>query len=160
MEEPIYEFTFKMKYRNITPWLYYIVFIAAILFFVRVGLPSAVFIIFSVFGGYIDKQLFLMFLIAFLVSATALFFAVRFFGRGIDNRYVFYDRCFKVIYGENERSVNYSDIVEIKEIKGLYFLYINDKHAFIMEKCFDNVTPEEFEQFLIVKTNIRPKKIQ
>lgn len=160
MEEPIYDFTFKMKYRKITPWLYYIVFIAAIIFFVQVGLPSAVFIIFSVFGGYMDKQLFLVFLIAFLVSATALFFAVRFFGKEIDNRYVFYDRCFKVIYGENENTFNYSDIVEIKEIKGLYLLYINDNRAFIMGKCFNNVTDEEFEQFLIVRTNIRPKKQQ
>lgn len=161
MEEPIYDFTFKMKYRNITPLLYYIIFVAAIIFFVQVGLPSAVFIIFSVFGGYMDKQLFLVFLIAFLVSVTALFFAVRFFRRGIDSQYIFYDRLFKVISNGNEHSVNYSEIIEIKERKGIYFLYMSDKIAFVIgSSCFGEITPEEFEQFLIVRTNIRPKKQQ
>lgn len=160
MEEPIYEFTFKMKYRKISPLFYTCVFVLG-LFCIPSIIAGSFFILYSAIEGVEYVNLFLAVLIfVFLIPLLFFIFAVRLWCRETNNHYIFYDNKFKVVCGENETTVNYSDIVEIKEIKGLYFLYINDKHAFIMEKCFDNVTPEEFEQFLIVKTNIRPKKIQ
>ncbi len=158
MEEPIYDFTFKMKYRKISPIFYTCVFVLG-LFCIPSIIAGGFFILYSAVEGVDDKNLFLAILIfLFLIPLLFMIFAVRLWCKESNNRYIFYDRNFKVICNGGEVTVNYSDITEIKEVKGHYFIYISDNRAFVIGKCLDNITTDEFERFLIVKTNIRPKK--
>ena len=163
MEEPIYDFTFKEKYRHLSPGLYTLVFVLG-LFCVPSILLGVLFTIWWAADGFSSdySQLFLAFFI-FLIMLPLLFFifAMRFWSKEINNRYVFYENGFKVISGGKEYSRSYSEIVEIRDIKGNYYLYISDRSAYLIGGSFlGEITSEEFEQFLIVKTNIRPKKFE
>ncbi len=160
MEEPIYDFNFKLRYRTISPVFYTSVLVLGLL-----GIPAIIsgsfFIIYSAVEGVTEKNLFLAVLIfVFLIPLLFLIFAVRLWQSKTVNRYIFYDRSFKAVCGKNENTINYSEITEIKEQKGFYFLYINNMRAYIIGNCFDKVTTDEFERFLISRTNIRPKKSQ
>ncbi|GEM_PF-3056081 len=162
MNEPIYDFTFKEKCRTFSPVLYLVVFILGLLGIPYIIAEVTVIIMWVAGGSDIEHtNIIIIAFICLILSLLFLIFAIRMFIKEINNRYVFYDNLFKVIADGEENNVNYSDIVEIKEMKNIYHLYLDNVRCYMIGKsCLGEITPEEFEQFLIVHTNIRPKKVQ
>lgn len=160
--EPIYDFTFKEKYRFISP-IYSVIFILSLF-----GIPHIMAGIVGIImcaAGVFDREdatvVIIALILCFILPLLFLIFAIRMFRKEINNRYVFYDNSFKVIVNGEEHNAKYSDIVEIKEMKNIYYLYLDNVRCYIIGKsCLCEVTAEEFEQFLTVHTNIRPKKMQ
>ena len=163
MNEPIYDFTFKEKYRTFSPGLYLGIFILGILGIPNIIAGITVTIIWAVngFDSEYTSVIMIAFIFCFTLPLLFLIFAIRMFRKEINNRYVFYDNSFKIIVNGVENNVKYSDIVEIKEMKNIYHLYLDNVKCYMIGKsCLGEVTADEFEQFLIVHTNIRPKKMQ
>lgn len=163
MEEPIYDFTFRYKYRDRSPFVYTASFVLGLVYSIPNLLAGLAFMILHLAGG-LDAEyanlawVAVIFLILF--PAAILIFSVWRFNRGINNRYVFYDSSFRVFEKKREYNFKYTDISYINEINGLFFIYLFGNKKFPFDrKCLGNISAEELTGFLNGKRNIHSNNV-